>query len=136
VKKSLRVLIVEDSKVDAELIALEFTHDGYAIKWERVETSEAMKKALEKRKWDIVISDYSMPRFSGLEALKLVQKKTPDLPFILISGVIGEDLAVEAMKEGAHDYIMKDNMKRLLPAVERELKEATIRFEKKKLKRN
>jgi len=132
VKKSLRVLIVEDSKVDAELIALEFTHDGYAIKWERVETSEAMKKALEKRKWDIVISDYSMPRFSGLEALKLVQEKTPDLPFILISGVIGEDLAVEAMKEGAHDYIMKDNMKRLLPAVERELKEATIRFEKKK----
>lgn len=131
-KKSLRVLIVEDSKVDAELIAHEFALDGYEIKWERVETPEAMKKALEKRKWDIVISDYSMPRFSGLEALKLAQDKAPDLPFILISGVIGEDLAVEAMKEGAHDYIMKDNMKRLLPAVERELKEAVIRCGKKK----
>lgn len=131
-KKSLRVLIVEDSKNDAELIALEFRRGGYDVEWERVETSEGMIKALEKQNWDIIVSDYSMPHFSGLEALKLAHEKVPDISFIIISGTIGEDVAVEAMKLGAHDYIMKDKLMRLVPAVERELKDAEMRREKRK----
>jgi PAS domain S-box-containing protein/putative nucleotidyltransferase with HDIG domain len=132
VRKTLNVLIVEDSRDDTELIKRVLKKGDYDVNWERVETEEAMIETLKRQKWDIIISDYYMPRFSGLEALEIAKKKAPDLPFILVSGIIGEDVAVEAMKKGAHDYITKGKMKRLVPAVQRELAESTMRRKKKK----
>lgn len=131
-KKTLNVLIVEDSQDDAELLTRVLKKGGYNVDFKRVETKEGMTKALESEKWDVIIADYSMPRFSGLGALELARKEAHEIPFILVSGVIGEDVAVEAMKRGAHDYITKGKMKRLVPAVQRELKEASMRRKKKK----
>ncbi|RJQ46261.1 MAG: GGDEF domain-containing response regulator [Gammaproteobacteria bacterium] len=125
--KILRVLIVEDSADDAELILRELGHDGYSAQSERVDNSEALHRALDGQTWDIVISDYVMPRFSGLEALWIIQEKKLDIPFIIVTGAIGEDMAVAAIKAGAHDYIMKDRMARLGPAVGRALDEAEVR---------
>jgi sigma-B regulation protein RsbU (phosphoserine phosphatase) len=126
----LRILIVEDSEDDMLLVIHELRRAGYDPVFERVETAEAMAAALEKGEWDLVIADYVLPSFSGLDALRILQKTGYDLPFIIVSGTIGEETAVEAMKAGAHDYIMKNNLKRLIPAVERELKEAKIRRER------
>ncbi len=125
----LRVLIVEDSEADAELLVRELRRGGYAPECERVETPEGLDLALARQTWDLIVSDYAMPRFDGLQALKLVQEKGLDIPFIIVSGSIGEDVAVAAMKAGAHDYIMKNNMARLLPAIARELREADVRRE-------
>ncbi len=130
--KSLRALIVEDSDHDARLLLHELQQGGYDPVYERVETCEAMVNALERQEWDLVIADYVMPRFSGLEALKLVQDRGLDLPFIIVSGKIGEDVAVEAMKAGAHDYLLKDRLARLNIAIERELREAVIRRERRR----
>ncbi len=124
---AIRVLIVEDSEDDALLLLRELKKGGYEPKFRRVDTPEAMEKAIVSEPWDIVIADYAMPRFNGLAALKILQDKGPDIPFILTSGTVGEDTAVKAMKAGAHDYIMKDNLTRLVSAVERELKEAEVR---------
>jgi len=129
--KPLRVLIVEDSEDDAILLLRELKRGGYDPIFERVDTPAAMIEVLEKQTWDLLISDYSMPHFSAPEALKLLHKSGLDLPFIILSGKIGEDTAVAAMKAGAHDYIMKDNMARLIPAIERELQEAKMRREHK-----
>jgi len=126
----LRVLIVEDSEDDAALLERELRHGGYEPVTKRVETAKAMSAELKRQEWDIVISDYVMPKFSGLEALKVLKDSGLDLPFIIISGKIGEETAVEAMKAGAHDYIMKDRLARLIPAIQRELKEASIRRER------
>ncbi len=125
--KPLRVLIVEDSEDDALLIARLLEKGGYDLDWKRVETSEAMLQALEEQPWDAIISDYAMPRFSGLAALKCLHKSGLDLPFIMVSGRMGEETAVEAMRAGAHDYLMKERLHRLLPALEREIREASIR---------
>lgn len=125
--KPLRVLIVEDSEDDAALLLRELKQGGYDPLYERVDTAAAMIAALERQPWQIVIADYSMPHFNGLDALKLLKERGLDLPFILVSGTIGEDKAVAAMKAGAHDYLMKDNLARLVPAVERELREAEAR---------
>ncbi|MBI5676424.1 MAG: PAS domain S-box protein [Nitrospirae bacterium] len=130
-KKPLRLLIVEDSEDDALLLLRELKKGGYMPVSERIETSEAMKTSLEKNRWDIIISDYVLPRFSGLAALNILKESGQDIPFIIVSGNIGEDIAVEAMKAGAHDYIIKGNLKRLIPAVERELREAGVRGERK-----
>jgi len=130
----LKVLIVEDSQNDAELLVRELRRGGYDPRCKRVETAEAMKAALDEKGWDIVISDYKMPHFSAFSALELLKKNGLDLPFLIVSGSIGEDLAVEAMKAGAHDYIMKDNMTRLIPAVKRELQEAESRRERRRAK--
>ncbi len=130
--KPLRVLVVEDSEDDALLLVRELQRNDYEVECERVETGEAMAAALENQAWDIIIADYALPHFSGLEALKLLQQSALDLPFIIVSGKIGEDVAVEAMKAGAHDYIMKGNLARLAPAVERELREAEVRRERKR----
>ncbi len=127
----LRVLIAEDSEDDTALLVGELRRGGYDPVFERVDTPAGMGAALAERTWDIVISDYSMPGFDGLAALGLLQKSGLDLPFIMVSGSIGEDLAVEAMKAGAHDYIMKGNMKRLVPAIKRELHEAEVRRERR-----
>ncbi len=127
--KPLRVLIVEDSEDDTLLLLRELRRGGYEPAFERVETPEAMRAALEKQEWDIVISDYILPNFSGLAALTLLRESGLDLPFIIVSGNIGEDIAVGAMKAGAHDYIIKGNLARLVPAVERELRDAEGRRE-------
>jgi len=125
--KPLRVLIVEDSEDDALLLVFELRRGNYSPISRRVETYEAMQKALEEETWDLVISDYVLPTFSGLEALRLVRRTGLDLPFIIVSGKIGEDTAVNAMKEGANDYLIKGNTSRLIPAIEREMQEAEVR---------
>ena len=131
-KKPLRILLVEDRENDALLLVNELKRGGYDPVLERVDSRAGVKAALAGREWDCVISDYSMPQFSGLEALAELQSSGRDIPFILVSGTIGEELAVEAMKLGAHDYIMKDNLSRLVPAIERELREAEAHREQKR----
>ncbi len=131
--KPLRVLIVEDSEDDAEIIVYQLERGGYAPIYQRVDNAAAMTLALEQQQWDIVLADHSLPRFSGIAALALLQEKGLDLPFIIISGSIGDEIAVAAMKAGAHDYLMKGNLSRLVPAIERELQEATSRRERQQI---
>ena len=131
--KRLRALIVDDSENDAALVALELRRGGYDVTFERVETLETMNSALAKQTWDLVISDYTMPHFSGLDALKSFKKTGIDLPFLMVSGSIGEETAVDVMKAGAHDYLMKDNLRRLIPSVDRELREADVRRERRRI---
>ena len=130
--KPLRVLIVEDSEDDSLLLLRELGNGEYDPVWERVDTAGAMSVALEEGSWDLVLSDFDMPRFSALAALNLVQQAGLDLPFIVVSGVIGEVQAVRMMKAGAHDYVFKNNLARLLPVIERELNEATVRRQRKR----
>jgi PAS domain S-box-containing protein len=126
-EKPLRVLIVEDLEDDALLMARELERDGYSVQYLRVDTPEAMSRALETQSWDVVLSDHSMPKFSAPSALGEIKRHGLDLPFILVSGSIGEDQAVSIMKAGASDYLRKDQLGRLLPVVEREIREAAIR---------
>src|SRR5579871_5954523 len=123
----LRVLIIEDMEDDVLLVLRELQLGGYDVTHTCVETASALRAALATQEWDIIISDYSMPQFSGLAALCIVQEMDLDLPFIVLSGTVGEDVAVETMKAGAHDYLMKNNLRRLIPAVKRELREANVR---------
>jgi hypothetical protein len=123
----LRVLLVEDSPTDAKLVIRELGRTGRPIEFERVETAEAMRAALVREPWDLVISDWSMPRFTAPAALAILKEMSFDLPFIIVSGTIGEDTAVDAMRAGAHDYVLKDKLGRLAPAVERELRECKER---------
>jgi len=132
-KETLRILVVEDSEDDALLELHLIKKGGYAVESERVETAEEMKVLLKEKTWDIILSDYVMPHFNGLEALRILKETGIDIPFIIISGTIGEEVAVEAMKTGAHDYLMKNNLNRLIPAIERELREANNRAEHKLL---
>lgn len=125
--RNLNLLLVEDSEDDAELMLLELRRGGYRTEYVRVDNAEAMDAALRQRNWDLVISDYVMPQFSGPAAMKLLQESGYDIPIIIVSGHIGEDIAVSAMKSGANDYVMKDRLARLVPAVERELREAEVR---------
>lgn len=130
--KPLHVLITEDSEDDALLLVRELHRAGYEPTFERVDSPESLSAALPKRPWDLVIADYTMPRFSGTDALEIVKKSGLDAPFIFVSGTIGEDTAVDAMRAGAHDYIMKGNLRRFIPAVERELREAEMRRERRR----
>src|ERR671919_302619 len=128
----LSVLLVEDSEDDALLLMRMLRRGGYDPAWERVDTAAAMEAALDGHSWDLVISDHSMPVFSSSAALGLLRRKGfVDLPFIIVSGQIGEDAAVAAMKAGAHDYLMKDNLARLNTAIERELRDAEVRRERR-----
>src|SRR5262245_53620779 len=120
----LRLLQVEDTEDDAALVQLALMRAGYAVAARRVDTAEALRHELDNAEWDIVIADYTMPGFSGTKALAIVRAEHPDLPFIFVSGTIGEDTAVEAMKTGAHDYIMKGNLNWLAPAGARALRRA------------
>ncbi|MFH1196122.1 MAG: PAS domain S-box protein [bacterium] len=130
-KKEIKLLIIEDNEDDVLLLLRYLKKEGYQYSHQRVETPEHLEEALNKERWDIVISDYSLPKFGGREALELFKAKKIDIPFILVSGTVGEDIAVEMMKSGAHDYIMKTQLKRLVPAIERELKEVEIRRDRK-----
>jgi PAS domain S-box-containing protein len=131
--RQLRLLIVEDSVDDTILLMRELQRSGYEPDFERVETRESMKEALGRREWDIVISDYVMPRFSGFDALTVLKESGLDLPFIIVSGNIGEDIAVEAMRAGAHDYMVKGSLARLAPAVERELRDVEVRRARRRI---
>ena len=116
----LRLLLVEDSENDALLVLRELRRGGYDPDHERVDTAAGVEEALGRRGWDVVISDHSMPAFSSEAALELVRSRGfADLPFIIVSGRIGEDAAVAALKSGAQDYLMKDNLARLTSAIER-----------------
>ncbi|MDQ7788056.1 MAG: PAS domain S-box protein [Thermodesulfovibrionales bacterium] len=126
----VRVLLVEDSEDDALLILRELKQGGYHPVSERIDSAQSMKELLHQKAWDIIISDFSMPRFSGFDALRLLQETGFDLPFILVTGAISEEEAVKVMRAGAHDCIMKQNLARLVPAVTRELREAKIRYER------
>ncbi|RMF69423.1 MAG: response regulator [Calditrichaeota bacterium] len=126
-KTPLRVLFVEDSEDDVHLLLRELRQGNYEVTWSRVETPEDMRAELARQDWDVIVSDYAMPRFDGRAALNLLKQKELDIPFIIISGTVGEDTVVEVMKSGAHDYVMKDNLTRLVPAIKRELKEAETR---------
>ncbi len=129
----LRVLVVEDSEADAALLGRELRRGGYEVVLQRVDSASAMAAALNDGRWDLVIGDYSMPHFSGTDALKLLRARDSEIPFIFVSGTIGEEKAVAALKMGAQNYVMKDNLGRLLPAVQRELQEVAQRRERKRL---
>lgn len=130
-ERRLRVLIVEDNPRDADLLVRELTHAGYAVKHARVETRDAMADALRTGQWDLVIADYSLPAFSGPAALSELQATGRDLPFIMVSGTIGEDVAVGMLKAGAHDYLLKGKLARLGAAVDRELREVEARQQRR-----
>src|SRR6266571_1297974 len=129
----LRVLIVEDSEDDMALLVRELRRGGYEPTFERVDTPAGMTAALGKNQWDVVICDYSMPHFSGTDALRLLRTEGSEAPCIVLSGTIGDETAIAVLKQGAQDYVMKDNLKRLLPAIQRELGEAEQRRERKRL---
>jgi signal transduction histidine kinase len=123
----LRVLIVEDSETDTQIMLRELHRGGYEVQHERVETRPEMRLALSRGGWDLVLCDFSLPRFSARNALQTLRESELDLPFIVISGTIGEERAVEMLKAGAHDFIIKGRFARLLPAIERELRDAQTR---------
>lgn len=127
----LRVLLIEDSASDADLMIRQLKKAGYTVEAERVETAEQLQAALTSREWDIVLADYQLPQFDAPTALTLVQATHLDVPFIVISGTIGEEAAVAMMRAGAHDYLMKDHLARLAPAVQRELADALVRRERR-----
>lgn len=123
----LRILFVEDSDNDTQLMLRELRRGGYDVEHERVETRPAMQAALTQHTWDIILCDYSLPHFSAMDALMTLQESGLDLPFIVVSGTIGEESAVEILKAGAHDFMVKGRLSRLIPAIERELRDAAIR---------
>jgi diguanylate cyclase len=128
---SIRVLLVEDSEDDAALVVYELFRAGYNVTSKRVQTAETLVAALKDGRWDVAIGDFSMPGFSGTAALALVRQFDTEMPFIFLSGTIGEDAAVAAMRSGAQDYVMKGSLKRLVPALERELREVASRRSRK-----
>jgi signal transduction histidine kinase len=123
----LRVLLVEDSAADAELLIGELSRGGYQVVLERVDNAEAMRHALGREQWHIVLSDYSMPQFSAPEALAILRECSPELPFIIVSGTVDEEIAVASLKAGACDFLVKGKLARLIPALERELREVDLR---------
>jgi diguanylate cyclase (GGDEF)-like protein/PAS domain S-box-containing protein len=131
-RRELHVLIVEDSEEDAQLLLLQLRRNGYKPLARRVQTAEEMERALDEKAWDLVIADYSLPTFNALDALELFHARRLDIPFLIVSGTIGEETAVEAMRAGAHDYIMKGSSARLIPAIARELREAAERANRRR----
>jgi signal transduction histidine kinase len=130
---AIRLLIIEDSEDDSDLLVRELERGGYRLQYRRVDTPEGLQAALADRDWDLVIADYTMPRLSGTDALAIVRAQASKLPFIFVSGTIGEEAAVSALKSGAQDYIVKGKTGRLLPAIERELREARAHREREQL---
>jgi len=130
-KTKLRILVVEDSDNDTHLLIREIKRHDYEVDYERVETAEAMESALLNSKWDLILCDYSLPQFDAPSALELLQNCEYDIPFIIVSGTIVEETAVTALRAGAHDFVVKGRLARLVPAIERELKEVQVRSETK-----
>jgi signal transduction histidine kinase len=129
----LRLLLIEDSEPDAVLLLRELRQSGFDVSHLRVDTPEALERALAAEPWDVILSDYSLPKFDGLSAFQQVQQRGLDVPFLIVSGMIGEDMAVAAMKAGVHDFVFKDRLGRLGPAVARELREAKVRTERRRM---
>src|SRR5258708_3301652 len=129
----LRVLMIEDSEDEAVLLLREVRRGSYDVESERVDLPDTLKSALDKQTWDLIVSDFSMPHFSGTDALRLLRAKGSDVPFIFVSGTMGEETAVAALQDGAQDYLMKTNLKRLVPAVQRALREAEERRQRKQM---
>jgi PAS domain S-box-containing protein len=121
---SISLLVVEDIPDDAELMILALQRDGLDVTWERVETADELKAALASRVWDAVLSDYTLPEFGAIAALKVVREADPDMPFLVVSGTVGEEVAVGMMRVGANDYVLKHNLIRLAAAIKREVREA------------
>src|SRR5438874_3232746 len=132
---TLNLLLIDDSPEGAALLVRAIELGGYDVVWERIDTSAALAAALSRQVWDLVVADYTTAAFDGVEAVDIVRQRDPDLPFIFVSNVRGEDLAVAAMRTGAHDYILKMNLQRLLPSVERQLREAAVRRERHRVER-
>ncbi|PKN77085.1 MAG: hypothetical protein CVU52_02005 [Deltaproteobacteria bacterium HGW-Deltaproteobacteria-10] len=130
--KPLRVLLIEDSEDDALLVIRALKKGGYDPEYSRVETAAAMQKSLQEKQWDIILCDYKLPEFSGPQAIATLRETNIDIPLIIVSGTIGEETAVECMRLGAQDYIMKGNLLRLAPAVEREIAEAKSRAQRRR----
>jgi len=128
----LRVLFVEDQERDVVLLVRELSRGGYAPVYERVECADSMRAALLRGTWDLLISDYSMPRFSAPAALEVLQDSGLDIPFIIVSGTVDEEVAVVSMRAGAHDFMSKDRLDRLLPAIARERREVAVRLERRR----
>ncbi|MDY7230282.1 response regulator [Hyalangium rubrum] len=131
--RPLRLLLIEDSEDDAELLLRELRRCGYELSHTRVETPEELRQALCSNTWDVIITDYALPGFDGLAAFAQVKQRGLDVPFLIVSGKIGEDVAVAAMRAGVHDFVLKDKLGRLGPAVTRELREASLRAERRKM---
>ena len=127
----LRVLLIEDSPDDAALFERELGRSGRDLTLERVETEATLRSALAKVRWDAILCDYNLPGFGAMAALAVLQETGNDIPFIVVSGTVGEETAVEALKAGAHDFVMKDRLARLLPAISREIREAEVRRERR-----
>lgn len=132
----IKVLVIEDSEDDCQLLIRQIRKGGYDPQYLRIDSGPALKKALDEQGWDIVLCDYSMPRFSGGEALKIFKKYGLEIPFIVISGNIGEEVAVEMMRGGASDYLMKDKLARLVPAIQRELEDFAVRRNSRVIEEN
>lgn len=129
--KALRILFIEDDENDLRLSLETLRNGGYTVTYERVQTPEGMEDALSRKEWDIIISDYHMPNFSALTAFQLLQVRNLDIPFVLVSGTLGPQLAAAAMRSGISDYLEKiDIGKRLIPAVERAISECNYRRRK------
>jgi two-component system, cell cycle sensor histidine kinase and response regulator CckA len=129
-KQGLRVLLVEDSEFDSTLLVRHLQSNGYQVDHRRVASQAEMEKAVGEQEWDVVLCDYQLPNFSVLPALAILRRRGLDLPFIIVSGAIGEELAVDLMRAGAHDFIVKGRLSRLIPAIERERREAKARRER------
>jgi signal transduction histidine kinase len=130
----LRVLLIEDDPNDFELICLALQRGGYRPLARRVETAAELRAALAEHPWDVILSDYTLPTFSGPEAHRIVREMGCDLPFLIVSGTVGEEVAVDAMRAGVHDFLLKGHLGRLVAAIERERREAEIRVERRKMK--
>ena len=131
--EKLNVLFIEDSDYDAELMRYELGRSGYEMEWKRIQSAEELQECLEKGLWDVILSDHNLPGFSALEALEIFKLAGLDIPFIIVSGQIGEELAADCMRSGCHDYVMKNNLARLGPAVKREVDESRMRREQKRI---
>ncbi|WP_016949856.1 EAL domain-containing protein [Anabaena sp. PCC 7108] len=125
----IKALIIEDNRDDAELLILELECANYEVIYHQVDTAQAMIEALDHQEWDVILTDYSMPHFSANQALEIVKQRQLDIPFIVVSGSIGDETAIDLMISGAHDYLLKQNLTRLVPAITRELREAQMRSE-------
>src|SRR5690348_3032997 len=132
VKSEIRILMLEDSATDADLVGYALRKGGMDFSLERVETKAGYLRELEHELPDVILSDFSLPAFDGYAALAIAQQKCPDVPFIFVTGTLGEEVAIETLKKGATDYVLKHRLGRLVPSVQRALREAEVRTERRR----